>query len=263
MHKKISNADTYLHMDHTSQRDKITEYPALLCSCLVEKQQQCSLSLLQTLICPGSNQVIERQIERHRERACARKRERETTSVTWAACTSAPCLSLALSLCFYVCVSFSPSSGAMKHTLTHIHTLCSLRHKGPHGNGAFRSPVALFMQRCITMGPPTGTACQKSPPLASHSLWLSLSLSFSLSRPSAPPPSLIHHHWKARRDFGRRRAEEPKDGEEVGWRKAHTHTHTLCSASVKSYGLRRDVRSVWGQKSALGVFKLTQIQNRM
>lgn len=82
------------------------------------------------------------------------------------------------------------------HTKTHTHTHCSVSHKGPHGNTAFRSPVALFMQRCITIGPSHRPALQKEPAAqeslpASHTS--SFSLFSSLTRPSAhafpPPPS--------------------------------------------------------------------------
>lgn len=157
--KKINTKrsdSTYLHMDHTANTNS-QSILLLFSSLLVKKQQQRSLSHLQTLICPGSDTTSERGAERHRETL------------------------VSLELTATLPLSLSLLGGHETHT--HRHTQCSLRHKGPHGNGAFRSPVALFMQRCITMGPPTGRPCQKSPPLTrslSASLTRPLSLSFSL-----------------------------------------------------------------------------------
>lgn len=121
LHKKISNADTYLHMDHTSQRDKITEYPALLCSCLVEKRQQCSLSLLQTLICPGSNQVIERQVERQSESVRVRVRERPQVSLELPAPRPLVCLSLSLFASMSVSLFLPPPGPWSTHSHTYTH----------------------------------------------------------------------------------------------------------------------------------------------
>ncbi len=261
-----SSEHTYLHMDHTSQGETKSQRLPLFFAPLWSKSNNTpSPSSKHSSVLGQTQQAIERQKERHRER--------ETTSVTWADCNSAP-LSLSLSLCVSMSMSLSLSllggheTHTQTHTHTHTHTRCSLRHKGPHGNGAFRSPVALFMQRCITMGPPTGQPCQKSPPLASHSLplslhlslSLSLSLSFSLTRPSAPPslpPSLPPStpsspqppSLKSKGGFWEE-AGETEDGREARWREAHalkavdsylhtnthmpTHTHTHVGHIHKS-----------------------------
>lgn len=132
--------------------------------------------------------------------------DRETTCVTWAESLS---LSLSLSV---LSVSFSL-------------TQCSLRHKGRYGNTAFRSPVALFMQRCITMGPPTDWPCRKAR-RSPVTLCLSHSTSPSLSQDHLPPqqphPPLHDHQPTTEKQGGIKRGwVKCHDREEMEWTDTH------------------------------------------
>lgn len=174
----------------------------------------------QTLVCPVSG---------HGERQRKRKKDIDTER---------PQVSLELTATQRPLLPRLLAQGP--RTSTHTHTHCSPSHKGPHGNGAFRSPVALFMQRCITMGTSHQPALPKNKKKACRSaitlcLLLYLFLSFlSLTRPSAPPPSQqppsalphhVHHHWQNKEGFSEREGESRTEyGHRTGWMETHSHS---------------------------------------
>lgn len=196
-------------MDHASQREKIQRM-----SCIFsDEKAQALLSKHSSVL--GQDTASNGDARRKTQKDTERQRDHKC-HLSWLQ-LSFPLHSL---FCLYVCVSFSfflprgPWS-------THTYTRCSPRHKGPHGNRAFRSPVALFMQRCITMGPPTGHLAKKarrSPMALLRSLFLSnhticpptptpsyLSASSIPFLPPPPPPlAPLPPSLKARRDVWKR-----------------------------------------------------------